>query len=122
MTAMSRAEIAKLPEFTVKGYTAPAPKKLVVRDLWKGSGVVVGPKDEVLVDFVSANYGEAVKTTPATRNPPLKYFLDEVVDSWEEGVPGMRVGGRRELIVPNAIDYENGTVVYVIDLLAVYPK
>lgn len=116
---MSKAEIAKLPEYDIKAFSRPAPKKLVIKDLWKGSGVAVKPHDRVLVNFAGAHYGEAVHTTPATRNVPTEFSLNEVVKSWKEGVPGMRVGGRRELIVPHAIDYENGTYVYVIDLLAI---
>jgi peptidylprolyl isomerase len=117
--SMSKAEIEDLPEYNIKAFRAPIPKKIVIKDLWKGSGVTVQRHDTVLVRFGSAIYGEAVKTNPVTRNDPAEYSLDEVVKGWKEGVPGMKVGGRRQLIVPNAIDYENGTVVYVIDLLAV---
>ena len=120
---MSKAEIAKLPQYDIKAHSAPEPKKLVVKDLWKGSGAALEPGDRMLVNFAGAHYNEAVRTTPATRNVPTEFGFEEVVDSWKEGVPGMRVGGRRELIVPHAIDYENGTkygtYVYVIDLLAI---
>jgi peptidylprolyl isomerase len=42
-----------------------------------------------------------------------------VVEGWEESLRGMRVGGRRELIVPSKLAYGTGTLIYVIDLLKV---
>lgn len=41
------------------------------------------------------------------------------VEGWEKGMIGMRVGGRRELIVPSKMAYGTGALVYVVDLLRV---
>jgi peptidylprolyl isomerase len=41
------------------------------------------------------------------------------VKGWEKGLPGMRVGGRRELLVPSKLAYGEGAVLYVVDLLGV---
>jgi peptidylprolyl isomerase len=120
--AMSRAEIAQLPEFKVRVPTKSPPKKLVVHDLRKGSGAEIRPNDAILVDFFNVRYepGKSFKTTPTTRNSPERFGLNEVIEGWKKGLPGMRVGGRRELIVPPELGYRGWTLIYVIDLLAVY--
>jgi FKBP-type peptidyl-prolyl cis-trans isomerase len=119
--AMSKAEIAKLPKVKFKALNGPPPKKLVVRDIRKGWGAAVRPNDAILVDFFDVKYGETSETPPTRPYGPTRYGLTEVVKGWTLGLPGMRVGGRRELIVPPKLGYKDRTVVYVIDLLAVYP-
>jgi peptidylprolyl isomerase len=118
---MSSKEIANLPRLEIQAMHGPAPKKLVIKDVRKGTGAELRPGDSMLVDFAGVNYGETIETTSAARNERSRFTFDGVLQSWQEGLPGMRVGGRRELIVPNAVHYENGTVVYMIDLLGVYP-
>ena len=119
MLSMSKAEIAKLGELEIKKPKGSPPQELVVKDLRKGTGAAVKRSDSILVVFAGVNYGETLKTTPATRNEPTKFGLDGVVEGWKEGLPGMRVGGRRELIVPPDLAYGSEAVVYVIDLLAI---
>jgi peptidylprolyl isomerase len=121
-TSMSKAEIAKLPQFEITRRNGPPPHKLVIHDLRKGTGAVMKRGDEILTLFVGVKYGQSVKTTPATRNSPEKFWFGELVKSWQVGLPGMRVGGRRELIVPARLGTGSGPLVYVIDLLAVYPN
>jgi len=118
---MSKAEIAKLPKLEVRKRSGPSPKKLVVNDLRKGSGAAVTLKDAVLVDFFDIEYRVARKKSRTGKYGPTKFGLNEVVKGWELGLPGMKVGGRRELIVPPKLGYRDGTLIYVIDLLAVYP-
>ena len=117
---MSKADIAKLPKLRIAERSGPPPKELVVNDLRKGSGAAVKPKDAVLVDFFSVRYDEALKRSRTGGFGPTRFALNEVVKGWEVGLPGMRVGGRRELIVPPKLGYRGMTLIYVIDLLAVY--
>lgn len=119
--AMSRAEISELPQYKIRALRKPPPRQLVVKDLWKGSGAAMEPGDDFLVDFAGIRYGHAYETTPATRNQPEKFGFDEVMAGWKKGLPGMRVGGRRELIVPARLGSIGVTAIYVLDLLAVYP-
>jgi peptidylprolyl isomerase len=118
---MSKAEIAKLPQYKIRAMPPPAPRKLVVKDLWKGFGAALKPGDDFLVDFVGIRYSHAYETTPATQNEPIKFGFEEVMAGWRKGLPGMKVGGRRQLIVPPRLGSVSATAVYVIDLLAVYP-
>lgn len=122
--AMSKAEIAKLPKIEIGKPSGPRPKKkLVVRDLRKGSGAVVRPDDKILVRFFSVKYAEARKASRSGRYGPTEFALDGgVIKGWEEGLPGMRVGGRRELIVPPKLGYRGWTLIYVVDVLAVHDR
>ena len=117
---MSKAEITKLPELTLKARKGQPPWRLVIRDLRKGSGVAMRRGDAVLVGFIGRNYGRPLKTNPRTRNKPEKFYFSEMIKGWKLGLPGMRVGGRRELIVPKRLGYTDATIAYVVDLLAVY--
>jgi peptidylprolyl isomerase len=118
--AMSKAEISKLPKIVIGKRSGPPPRKLVVNDLRKGSGAAVTSKDAVLVNYFSVRYGEALRRRHGGEFGETRFGLNEVVKGWELGLPGMKVGGRRELIVPPRLAYSGtGTLIYVIDLLAV---
>jgi peptidylprolyl isomerase len=61
------------------------------------------------------------------RGESITFPLSGLIQGWQDGIPGMRVGGRRELVIPPRLAYgENGrhalsgkTLIFVIDLLAV---
>jgi peptidylprolyl isomerase len=120
--SMSAAEIAKLPKIEIRKRNDPPPRKLVVNDLRQGSGETVRPKDVILVDYFSVTYDEAMERKHSGEFPRTKFGLDSVVKGWELGVPGMKVGGRRELVVPSNLAYGTGAVIYVIDLLEIGPR
>ncbi len=119
---MTKAEIAKLPQYTIGVPTGPPTKRLVIRDLRKGFGARMKAGDTILVDFAGAEYGYTVHTTPSTRNTPEEFPFDGMIVSWRKGLPGMRVGGRRELLVPKRLSTGGNAVTYVVDLLAIYPN
>ena len=112
--------------------SGPPPKTLVVKDLIEGSGEPAEPGDELTVEYVGIHYNGEPFTNSWERSKPFKFRLGSnsyfVNPGWEKGLKGMRVGGRRELIVPPAFLYQGGalpgskpedTLVYVIDLVAV---
>ncbi len=118
------------PEVTVpKG--AP-PKKLVVKEIEKGSGEEAVAGDEVTVQYVGVDYKNGEEFDSSwSRSEPYTFPLGEgqVIPGWDQGVAGMKVGGRRELIIPPELAYgktgqppaigPNETLVFVIDLLEV---
>jgi peptidylprolyl isomerase len=118
------------PEVTVpKG---PAPKKLVVKEIEKGSGEEAKAGDEVTVQYVGVDYKDGEEFDSSwSRDEPFTFTLGEgqVIPGWDQGVAGMKVGGRRELIIPPQLAYgkagsppaigPNETLVFVIDLLEV---
>ena len=118
------------PKVTVpKG--AP-PKKLEVKEIEEGSGEEAKSGDEVTVQYVGVDYKNGKEFDSSwSRNEPFSFTLGagEVIPGWDQGVEGMKVGGRRELIIPPNLAYgeagappaigPNETLVFVIDLLEV---
>lgn len=74
-------------------------------DLLVGDGAEVRPGDSVAVHFV----GYLADGTPVTKSTkePFRFRLGagRVVEGWEDGLPGMRVGGRRMLVIPAVLGY-----------------
>jgi FKBP-type peptidyl-prolyl cis-trans isomerase len=118
---------------TVTVPKGPAPHHLVVKDLVKGKGAVATSRSTVTVQYVGVLY-KTGKQFDASWNDgtgqPVQFSLSGgVIKGWTEGIPGMRVGGRRELIIPPNLAYgkkgsppripPNSTLVFVIDLHAV---
>jgi peptidylprolyl isomerase len=112
--------------------SGPPPKKLVIKDLIKGTGPVATLSSTITVQYVGVLY-KGGKQFDASWNDgsgqPTALPLSGVIKGWQEGIPGMRVGGRRELIIPPSLGYGaagsppkipgNATLVFVIDLHAV---
>src|SRR5579872_1582148 len=85
-----------------------APKKLVVKDLIKGTGAVARAGDTIAVNYVGVLYSthkvfDASWSHKTTFSTPLGQGA--VIPGWDRGLVGMRVGGRRELIIPPALAY-----------------
>jgi peptidylprolyl isomerase len=111
--------------------SGPPPKKLGIKDLEEGSGPAAKPGDEVTVQYVGVNYRTGKQFDASwDRHEPFTFKLGEgyVIEGWEKGIPGMKPGGRRELIIPPELGYgysrtegipPGSTLVFVVDLLAV---
>lgn len=129
-TATTESAAKTKPKVTVpKG--AP-PKKLEVKDLEEGSGAEAKAGDKVTVQYVGVDYKSGEEFDSSwSRNEPFSFTLGagEVIPGWDQGVKGMKEGGRRELIIPPELAYgeagappaigPNETLVFVIDLLEV---
>ena len=117
----------KLSEPTIAKPAGPAPTQLVVTDLTVGRGDVACSGATLTVNYVGVEW-----TTGQTfdsswqRGQPISFPLDGLIQGWQDGLPGMRVGGRREPIIPPALAYgpagsgnelSGKTLVFVIDLL-----
>ena len=90
--------------------------------------------DTITVNYVGALYkGGKVFDASWLRKQtlPTPLGVAAVIPGWDQGLVGMRVGGRRELIIPPALAYKaagsppaipgNATLIFIIDLLAVTP-
>jgi peptidylprolyl isomerase len=101
----------------------PPPKKLVVKDLKVGSGPEIKKGERATVQYVGVAYKTGKQFSARTRNEPFRFYqgLGDEQPGWEKGLPGMRVGGRRELIIPPHLTFNQlgkpETLVYVIELL-----
>jgi peptidylprolyl isomerase len=107
------------------------PKKLVIKDLIKGNGRPAQSGDQVNVQYVGVDYKSGKQFDASWDRGqafPFQLGAGQVIPGWDKGVVGMRVGGRRELIIPPALAYgsrgqppaigRNATLVFVIDLVA----
>jgi peptidylprolyl isomerase len=107
-------------------------KDLQVTDLTVGTGDEAKSGDTVRVHYKGTIAQTGVKFDSSyDRGEPLVIKLSEVIQGWQEGVPGMKIGGKRRLVVPAAKAYgaqaagsipANSDLVFEIELLAVNPK
>ena len=110
--------------------TGPAPQTLQTKEVITGTGAVATAGDRVTVNYVGVLYSDGSKFDASwDRSEPFSFTLGrhEVIPGWDQGVAGMRVGGRRELIIPPALGYgaagsppkipPNETLIFVVDLL-----
>ncbi len=108
------------------------PKELEEIEIVEGDGAEAKSGDKVTVQYVGVGYdSEEEFDSSWSRNEPFSFSLGagEVIKGWDQGVAGMKVGGRRELIIPANLAYgpagsppvigQNETLIFVIDLLAV---
>ncbi len=124
--------LAKEP--TIKRPSGPAPTKLKTINLITGTGATAVAGDTVYVNYVGELYKNGKIFDASWRDTPGKTFsfklgAGQVINGWDEGVAGMKVGGRRELIIPPALAYgasgsgstipPNSTLVFVVDLIKV---
>lgn len=116
----------------VKTQKGAPPTQLVTNDLEEGSGAAAKAGDEVTVQYVGVNYKSGKEFDASwDRGEPFTFALGSgmVIPGWEEGVAGMKVGGRRELVIPPELGYgsagsppaipPNETLVFVVDLEAI---
>ena len=124
------APLAREPVIRVPGGSPPT--RLVVRSLINGTGDVAKMGDDVTVNYVGALYRDGrVFDASWQRHRPATVRLSDgsVISGWIRGIVGLRVGGRRELVIPPNLAYgasgsppkipPNATLVYDVDLLAV---
>jgi len=118
-------------EPTVTPPSGPAPTKLVTKELIVGTGPEAKAGDSVTVNYVGVLYkGGKVFDASWKRNETFPFVLgkSQVIPGWEQGIVGMKVGGRRELIIPSELAYgakgspptipPNSALIFVVDLLA----
>jgi peptidylprolyl isomerase len=117
---------------TVTPPKGAAPSKLETKDLIVGTGAEAKAGQSVTVNYVGVLYhGGKEFDASWKRNEPFTFALGQgsVIKGWDQGVAGMKVGGRRELIIPAELAYgaqgsppnipPNAPLVFVVDLLAV---
>lgn len=107
------------------------PKKLVQEERVEGDGATAEAGDEVTVQYVGVGYESGKEFDTSWGREPFTFQLGagQVIPGWDQGVEGMKVGGRRELIIPPDLAYgeagappsigPNETLIFVVDLLAV---
>jgi FKBP-type peptidyl-prolyl cis-trans isomerase FkpA len=86
------------------------PTQLVVQDEVVGTGSQAKVGDTVSVNYTGKLQNGTVFDTSVGKNP-IKFQLGagQVIQGWEEGIQGMKVGGKRLLIIPSSLGYGNTT-------------
>jgi len=107
------------------------PSGLIYEDLAVGSGVAVRAGSDVLVHYTGWLVNGTKFDSSLDRGEPFGFPLGQgqVISGWDEGVEGMRVGGRRKLTIPPSLGYgaygaggvipPNATLVFEVELLAI---
>ena len=113
-------------------YEGPAPTDLVITDLVVGDGDEAVAPCNVSVHYVGVAHSTGEEFDASyNRGEPLKFRLGigQVIQGWDQGVQGMKVGGRRQLVIPPHLGYgDRGaggvikpgeTLIFVVDLISV---
>lgn len=124
-------DLAMKPEFEIDRSETP-PDELQVIDLVEGDGEVAEAGDTVTVHYVGKAWSTGAEFDASwDRGQPFSFDLGagRVITGWDEGVEGMKVGGRRKLVIPPEKGYgaagaggvigPDETLVFVVDLLEV---
>ena len=120
---------AKKTKPEIEFHDGDAPDVLVTKDIEVGTGAEAAPGATVDVHYVGVDYetGEEFDSS-WNRGQSINFPLGSLIAGWQEGIPGMRAGGRRELVVPPHLAYgpaggghhlSGRTLIFVIDLLGV---
>ena len=124
MTAESK------PEVTIPAGSPP--ETLTVEDLREGDGVAASAGSQVSVHYVGVAWSTGKEFDSSwDRGDHFRFALGagQVIAGWDQGVAGMRTGGRRRLTIPPHLGYgsrgaggvikPNETLVFVVDLVAI---
>ncbi len=130
-TPKAPSPLSKKPVVVVP--TGAAPTKLITKDLIVGTGPAAKSGGQVTVNYVGVLYkgGKEFDSSWKTGKPfgPFPLGQSQVIKGWDQGLVGMKVGGRRMLIIPASLAYgaqgspptipANAALVFVVDLLGV---
>jgi peptidylprolyl isomerase len=110
----------------------PAPTALQVSDIVVGEGDLACSGDNVSMQYVGVTYANGKQFDASwDRGEPFQFQLGggQVIGGWDQGIVGMKVGGRRQLVIPPDLGYGDqgagpdippgATLVFVVDLVEV---
>lgn len=127
--ASANQDTSTKPQVTVPD--GEPPKQLEKTDLVVGDGATAKKGDQVTVNYVGVGYDSEEEFDASWGRGPFTFALGtgQVIPGWDEGVAGMKVGGRRELVIPPDLAYgpqgappaigPNETLIFVVDLVSV---
>jgi peptidylprolyl isomerase len=100
-----------------------------MKDIFLGDGAEAGATSTLTVHYtlMSWSTGQIVESS-WSGGQPATFPLTQVIQGWQQGIPGMKVGGRRLLVIPPSLGYgdqaagpiaANETLIFVVDLIGV---
>ncbi|MDF0529811.1 FKBP-type peptidyl-prolyl cis-trans isomerase [Tsukamurella sp. 8F] len=122
-------ELTENSKPAVEFQEGPAPAELVIKDLAVGDGAEATADSTVDVHYVGVEYDSGEEFDSSwNRGESINFPLRSLIAGWQQGIPGMKVGGRRQLTIPPELAYgpaggghrlSGKTLVFIIDLLGV---
>ncbi|HEX9694710.1 MAG TPA: FKBP-type peptidyl-prolyl cis-trans isomerase [Actinomycetota bacterium] len=124
-TVAATNDLTKKPEITIPDCTPST--DLIAVDLVVGTGAELKGGENATIHYVGVSWSNKEQFDASwDRNEPFTTTIPgSLIDGWNEGIPGMKVGGRRLLIIPSSKGYgpsgqgpigPNETLVFVVDL------
>jgi peptidylprolyl isomerase len=113
---------------TVSAPTGAAPTELTTQDIIVGTGAEVLPTSTLTVHYYLMTWSNGKVIESSWIGQPATFPLAQVVEGWQKGLPGAKVGGRRLLVLPPEMGYgaagagpigPNETLIFVVDILGV---
>jgi peptidylprolyl isomerase len=115
--------------------TGSPPTKLVVRDIVQGKGKAAKGGDQLSMQYVGVTFADGKEFDASwDSGSPFQFQLGKgmVIKGWDQGLVGIKPGGRRELIIPSKLAYgptgkpptipPNSALVFIVDALSVSGK
>ena len=114
---------------TIGAPTGTPPTTLVTKDIIFGTGAEAMPTSTMTVHYTLMTWSNgALVESSWNSGSPATFPLANVIVGWQQGIPGMKVGGRRLLVIPPDIGYgasgsgpigPNETLIFVVDAIGV---
>ena len=113
---------------TISAPSGTPPTTLVTKDIYVGTGAPATAASTLTVQYtlMAWSTGQVVETS--WTSAAATFPLSGVIAGWQQGIPGMKVGGRRLLVIPPDLGYgatgsgpiaANETLIFVVDVLAI---
>lgn len=113
---------------TIAAPTGTPPATLVTKDIYVGTGAAATAASTLTVQYTLMAWSTGKIVETSWTSAPATFPLSGVIAGWQQGIPGMKVGGRRLLVIPPALGYgasgsgpigANETLIFVVDVLAI---
>jgi len=130
---VDNTDLSTKPQITAG--SGDPPTELVIEDIVEGSGPAAKTGDTVEVQYVGALFDDGTEFDSSwTTGQPFTVTLGsgQVIEGWEEGLVGIRKGGRREIVIPSELGYgatgqpptipPDAALIFIVDAEKVTPK
>ena len=113
---------------TISAPTGNPPADLVTEDVIEGSGKAAVADSTLTVHYTLMAWSTGQVVESSWAGEPATFGLNQVITGWQQGIPGLKEGGRRLLVIPPSLGYgeagggpigPNETLIFVVDLIKV---
>lgn len=132
----AESEQAVLDDYLKKTNTTVEPtlSGMYIVEITKGNGPAIKPGDKVSIHYVGKLMDQSIFDNSYKRNEPLEFTLGngELIKGMEEGIAGMKQGGKARLIIPSHLAYDSAgygqlippysTLIFEVEIIKIEPK